>query len=499
MRCTSWILSALSLLALGSCSNSGHGEVLLVVSTDLSLPADLDWLDWSVTRISDSTKITQGSLPLDAFNTLPATLAIVSGAEGAESVLVKLDGRSGGSGGALRVHREAQLTIPDAGVKMLRMPLNWLCSDANLKTACADGLTCQAGSCVNSRVTTALPDYVPIDKSKCFDVRACTLEAWPWREAPPTIDPTNGDCIMAADALFGPKLSVNVALVINTPLVGNAGVCAANGDTSTGAKGDCFVPLNQDDTPDGWRFEQNAQGQTVVRLPPAVCDASASGPVKKVAVSPSRTSDCPVKSESNPLCDAPAVCVASPDICPPTFPSDGWAGYSCSGSAQPTDADLHLPSVAFCWLADTDPAVGPVVTKHFCCETGQVPAPVKDPLLIDDMSGGSTIKLAAPAGDNPGGWYTASDDTAASLSPPRAGSLFTYQSIEPAFTATNGPPISSAACFSMSHGFTGYFALEGFNWVQFPICREKTKRNRSVSARGLKVGAQFRQISGYQT
>ncbi|MEO7038173.1 MAG: hypothetical protein ABI548_29665 [Polyangiaceae bacterium] len=465
---TRCLLAFLCAAALASCSGNDKGEVVVVVTTDMSLPTDLNWLDWSVAPVSNPEHIEQDSLPLDRFDTLPATLAIVSGGHGAESVLVKLDGRTGGNGGPVRVHREALLTIPDHGVKMLHMPLNWLCSDATLKAPCSDGFTCQAGQCVSSHITLPLPDYVPFDKSSCFDVRACTPVSG-WTRALPMIDPTSGDCIMDPITLTE-TTAVNVALVVNTALVGNAGVCAATGDSSTGAEGDCFVPLNQDDTPDGWRLESNAQGQEVVRLPSTVCQASTHGSVKAVAVTP--TGDCRVKSQGNPLCSTPSVCLASSahsaddrpvhTICPSTFPADSWAGYSCSGSTQPTQADL--PGLVSCYIADGDPVVVPVARGHFCCTTGQ--APSKDPLLIDDMSGGPTIKLAPPSGADPGAWFTASGDTSSPLSPPQTPqTLFTYQPIVPAVTPTGGPTIRSAACFGMSKGFTGYVALEGFNFA----------------------------------
>jgi hypothetical protein len=448
------IVSASSWWLLASCAKQESGEVIVVVSTDMALPSDMDWLDWSVTRPAHPELAPeQGSFPLSAFDALPATLAIVADV-GEESVLVSLDGRFGGEGGALRVHREAQLTVPATGQKMLKMSLNWLCSDANQAMPCELGMTCQAGQCVSSQISGPLADYVAPEKSPCFDVLTCTLVGSAWRASPPDVD-VDGRCIMDANTI--PTGPLSVALIVDTAAVGNAGVCAANmgGPTApeSPASGLCFVPINQDNSPDGWQLAKDAQGRTVIRLPAAVCDASS---VQRVAMT---RAGCPPKTSEHPLCSAPSLCVDSPSSCPKTFP-DSWSGYSCSGIARPSAAN---PELTYCPVADSDPEVGPVVRGHVCCTAGQ--APGTDALLIDDMSGGPLIKLPHPSDESAGNWFTASDDLESPLSPPQQPeTLFTYRAVSPPATPDGGPTISSAACFEMSQGFSGDYALEGFSF-----------------------------------
>jgi hypothetical protein len=55
-----------------------RGEIMLVVTTDLVVPTDLDWLDWSVTIDGDETPYQNGTTNLRESG-LPATLGIVSG------------------------------------------------------------------------------------------------------------------------------------------------------------------------------------------------------------------------------------------------------------------------------------------------------------------------------------------------------------------------------------------------------------------------------------
>jgi hypothetical protein len=449
------LLSVLLLFGLASCSSQESGELVVVVSTDMSLPGDMDWLDWSVTRAGHPDE--HGSFALTAFDSLPGTLAIVSGKGDAESVLLRVEGRIGGASGSLRVQREARLTLPSSGQKTLKMPLNWLCSDVNLNATCEPGLTCQAGQCVDSTITEPLADFVPLKSAPCFDTLRCTLNG-PYRsQAIPNIDQTTHDCIIDPVSVQPEPLSV--ALLVNPAVAGNAGVCASNTSDVPSAEdsmpGFCFVPLNRDETPDGWQLVHNAQQQTVIRLPTAVCEAVRLGSVLKVAVT---HNDCPAKTSAHPLCEAESTCIVSSSSCPDTFPSS-WTGYSCSGAAGPAD---HDSSLKYCGISDTDPDLGPVERGHFCCTAGQSAA--ADPLLIDDMSGGPLIKLPHAENQFAGNWFTASDDNTLPISPPQhPQTLFTYRSIPPV-KPDGEPSFSSAACFKMEQGFAGYYALEGFSF-----------------------------------
>ncbi len=434
-----------------ACSDPDRGEVLLVVSTDLALPDDLNWLEWTIVQAGQAPKT--GGIALDRADSLPATLAIVAGNVGSRTVQVHLAAKTGGDHGVVRVERDARFTVPVHGQMMLAMPLSWLCSDVNQPEACAEGTTCDAGSCVSA--DSVLVKDLPSHSATCFDVLGCTLVGRSTKQAP---DLDGEDCVLKPSAVLGSPL--NVALVVNTAKVGNAGVCApaAAGDSSPPNAGSCFVPLT-DQSPGGWDLIENTQGQTVIRLPRALCGPVMGASVASVAVT--AQAGCAAKRSIEPLCRAPSLCVPSSASCPDGFPST-WSGYSCSGGTTPID-DRSL-GLNYCGISGADAVLIPdTVRGHYCCTTKQAPSP--DPLLIDDMSGGPLIKVQVPAGQVAGSWFTASDDAQSPLSPPQAAStLFTYRDVDPAVTPPGGPTISRAACFRMPKGFSGYYALEGFSF-----------------------------------
>jgi hypothetical protein len=88
--------------------------------------------------------------------------------------------------------------------------------------------------------------------------------------------------------------------------------------------------------------------------------------------------------------------------------------------------------------------------------------------LIDDMSLGPQIQVDPPEGAVAGFWFTASDDSNASLYPGYSeygtGELFTYREIDPPVTPDGGPTIERAACVK-SDGFRGWTAMMGFNFA----------------------------------
>ncbi len=449
-------VSALALpiaLCASACSEPDAGEVTLMVSTDLSLPSDLDWLEWSVTPLAHPELAQSSGIVLDRANALPATLAVVAGKRGAETVLVRVSGRTGGERGSLRVTREAQFQLPDHGQQLLSMPLNWLCSDVNLPEPCAEGTTCDAGHCVSSQ-QVSLVDHLPSPSPACFDVLGCTLTGLSIRQTP---DLEDDRCLLEPKAGLGSPL--NVALIVNADQAGNAGVCARASDAegAPASAGNCFVPLAEKSGPGGWDLTTNRRKQTVIQLPRAVCEPLERTTIAGVAVT--QQTGCTSRRSIDWSCAAPSVCVPASASCPSDFPSS-WQGYSCSGVASPKD-DPSL-GLSYCGVSDADPELGATVRGHYCCTQEQ--AASKDPLLIDDMRGGPLIKFPVPPGQIAGSWFTASDDDKLPLSPPQAAnSLFTYRPIDPV-TPAGGPTITRAACFRMDRGFSGYYALEGFSF-----------------------------------
>lgn len=444
-------------LCLGACGQvSAPAEVMLLISTDLAVPTDADTLHVTVTHSGETKAFVDDSFLLrgdaDAAPTdhttryLPGTFALVSSATMRGVVLVHLELRLLG---AVRVQRDAELEIPSEGIKQLPMPLDFLC--ASLAEPCAADTTCQAGLCVDT-AAAALDDYVAAAPSRCFDAKSCFLtgaKITGGNSMVPQIDPVFGCSIKGVVTLDA--VNINVALIANTSAVGNLGFC----DPTLGK---CLVPLEKGPGPGHWRtlFDQNNPSQVVgIGLPEAVCDQALG-----VAVFHS-SSLCPTKSAPAALCQASAsgACIGASGACPPD-----WFSKSCSGSLNPFCGDPPCADEAFCGEVVTDPAIGPTVPGLWCCALGQ-PAQPDGSLLIDDMSSGPMVKLPPKTGELPGVWFTNSDDMNAEFFPPskKQDQLFPYRTIDPSETPMGGPTISHAACLQ-SGGFTGNYALEGFDF-----------------------------------
>jgi hypothetical protein len=429
-----------ALCALG-CTDS-RGEVMVVVTTDLSLPGDLDRLLWRVYR--DGSVASSGEVPLTSFDSLPATLSIAGSQE--QSVRVEVEGLRDGKS---RVRRSAAFELPDEGVKELRLPLNFLCSDALGDQSCGTGATCQAGRCVpEAQDSRDFLPFTPPPSGTCFDAAACIVGNS--TSAPtPMLDRDSGDCVLTGSSLSGDG-NVNAAIVVDTSVVGNYGVC--------GAAASCVVPLEQG-KPEGWELKlDDRQRLLSIRLPEVICKELGHSVLrlqtKKVSA------DCPMKEPDVPLCDAPSGCIAVDDIeCP-----EHWDSWTCTGAAQPVDPEKDF---RYCGQIDLDPSKLPFVPGHWCCAPAE-PAPPydRDPLLLDDMKGGSQVKIEVPSGFTAGGWYSETDDTRYPISPPPSPALFTYRESDlPPERPEGAPDLSSAACLTSKTGYEGTFALAGFNYL----------------------------------
>jgi len=435
--------------------NLPDGQLVVVVTTDLALPTDMDWIEWSVTPLRTPRR--SGSVELRQFDSLPGTLSILAGSVEAEHVLLRIEGHTGGENGPLRVFREARLKMPRSGeTKMLPMPLNWACSLEDRALDCDTDLDCEPGECVGAPGAATLANYAPLEPAPCFDVLGCTLNTTTFAQPTPSIDSTTGYCIVEVPPAW--ISSMSVALMINPEFGGNAGVCAPNSmaDASSEdrAAGNCFVPVDKGASPLGWQVTKLPSHRTVLQLPPSVCHAFSAHRVLKVVLT---VNDCPAKTIAQPLCAADSVCVSADQSCPSGL-DDSWKGYSCSGVETPTEKGRGLK---YCGISDNDPLTGRLALGHFCCTTG--PSASKDPLLIDDMSGGPLIKLPPPPGQFPASWFTASEDDV-SISPPnQPKTFFSYRSIDPV-RPKGEPSFDRAACLKMPQGFPGSYALEGFSF-----------------------------------
>src|ERR1017187_4448228 len=213
------ILGRLWPLVFASCSTAKTrvpGEVVVLVTSDMAVPEDIDTLTWSVTVVGDEAPFKLDSVDLKG-KPLPQTLAIVSDHAATGSVRIALDASRAGTP---RVHREALVTLPsDSEVKRLTMPLDWLCTrDANPSLACGAGQTCVAGRCVPS--AAEIVPYTPPDAGACFNVGTCFAQVIGVFVA--NDDPVTGKCVVPNQS-FPPD--VNVALEVATSQTGNYGVC----------------------------------------------------------------------------------------------------------------------------------------------------------------------------------------------------------------------------------------------------------------------------------
>jgi len=431
---------SLVLAALGTaaCGDS-RGEVMIVFTTDLSIPGDLDRLVWRVTR--DGAAVSEGAVALTSFDSLPATLSL-AGSPG-RSVRIEAEGLRDAK---VRVRRSASFELPAEGTKQVELPLTFLCSDARGEKSCGTGATCQAGRCV-AEAQAELEEFTP-PSGACFDAEACIVQN-SLQSPTPMLDRNSGECVIIGGSLSGDG-NVNVAIVVDTSVVGNYGVC--------GASASCVVPLEHGG-PEGWDWvrDETEQRLLAIRLPSVICEEVGRSVLRLQTAKVS--GDCPRKQRDQPLCAAQSGCIPAEIGCP-----DDWESWSCTGSAQPVDTEDR--GFRYCGQIHLDPSDSPFVAGHWCCAP-TAPAPVeRDPLLLDDMSGGSQIKVEVPDGFAAGAWYSETDDTRYPISPPPYPALFTYRERDlPRDRPEGAPELDRAACLTSKTGYEGTFALAGFNYL----------------------------------
>ena len=121
-RWSTVVLMAGALIMTGSCAREpAPGEVMLLVSTDLSTATDVDTLRVTVTRNGQSDTdqcfwlrdLPPGTTPVCAAASLPGTIALVSNDEKSGQAHVHLELRRGGANGTVLVQRDAELQIPN--------------------------------------------------------------------------------------------------------------------------------------------------------------------------------------------------------------------------------------------------------------------------------------------------------------------------------------------------------------------------------------------------
>lgn len=301
-RLAGWLLGAGTLVACGG-DPEAEGQLVLAISTDMSIDADLDQVDVIVQRADGKAFVQPVNLYPSAGGLFtPGTFVIAAGEREGESVRVSLAARKNDS---MRVVRELTTTLPRRRTAVVPMPLQWLCegevdpaSNANPRSSCQQSdaaETCNLGTCTDSAVdSSTLETYDPAtffngyqstqDAARagaCFDVRQC-FEGGTRMEVdldectfdrPPKMEPLNVGLVVSGDGFCNPRSGV------------------------------CHIPLDESKAL-GWVVEKKK-----VRLPEGVCNRLRDGRVLAVVA----TDLCPTKGTYTPICG---------DSLGPTGPSD---------------------------------------------------------------------------------------------------------------------------------------------------------------------------------
>ena len=144
--------TGLALALMCSCNKST--EVLVVVSTDLVMPAEADALQLDVTRVSDGVPIFSQTYPLTSPDSLPASLDL-HGSKSAPTFALRAQLLHHG---VSIVERRVVMPFDPGRALELRVPLERSC----IASACSGDTTCVGGQCVPVTVKPAdLPSIGP--------------------------------------------------------------------------------------------------------------------------------------------------------------------------------------------------------------------------------------------------------------------------------------------------------------------------------------------------
>ena len=429
-------------------SEQKPGIITVAVTTDMSVPTDFDRLSWTITQEGGEVILKRGAVTLSDWKQLPIDLVTVSTTDTRDPVRFQLDARRGGERGRLIYRRNVDLQVPVSGETRLTISIDWMCTEDFSPSPCKTGRVCRAGDCVApSLISPSVESKHPANGvARCFDVQRCfasgVVSTVPYR------DPATGQCVLAQYNALLNNGRANLALIVNTAKVGNYGVCGPAGNH-------CLIPL-AGAGPNAWHIIKENDKVTGIRLPSHACSDKLLG----VAMAPA-ISGCPIKSESMPICPAPDTCIEADEVCPASLP-DAFVGYSCSGTASP---QMIRKDLIGCWVSAEekgDKTKRTALTGRWCCSTGEQPS--RDPLLIDDMTGGNQVKLIPPEGYVDGFWWTATDAAEGTITPSPHPRLFMYRSIHPKVPIDTNRNIERAACLKSS-GFAGTDAKMGFGFI----------------------------------
>jgi hypothetical protein len=285
-RCLGSLGLLLGFFSVG-CGDKQAGEIMMGISTNMSLPKDVSAIRIQV--IAHGEHIHDNVYPVgpgDGRQKLPGSLAVIHGEDETMPVTMKVIALQGPERTA-RIVAKAISTVPVERIAQLNLPVDWLCDetakstgdlvDPDYESTCGDGKTCTAGACVENKIDeTTLGDYDPGNlfgggtgdgDGTCFDTQPCFADS-------------TSAAVSLSDCTFdAPAGSLNVAVQTE-----GDGICGSSG---------CLVPLDQSDKGAGW---SSSGGK--VHLPTKVCELLQNGKAVGVSVSTA----CATKTFATPTC-----------------------------------------------------------------------------------------------------------------------------------------------------------------------------------------------------
>lgn len=303
------LLALCAAVSAGGCTGS-KGQIMFAFQTDMSVPKDIDAIRILVTLEGEVKYDQTFGKDADEEIRLPATLGFLTPDDPSKPLSLRVIATRGGEERPV-VLREAVTTVPEGRTATMQVPIQFLCygsaeverdeqgqakRDAQgrvlVKSNCAEGQTCVAGSCAPAAVKSEeLPDYEPAEvfgggsgngDGLCFDTVACFQSSASAELDVAGFVASNGEVCKAA--IPGGNADINVAL-----LTQGGGIC---GDTA------CFVPLDSGSDA-GFRVEGAS-----LTLPPAVCARAAEGTLLGLAVTAAGEGTCQQKGAGLPPCGA---------------------------------------------------------------------------------------------------------------------------------------------------------------------------------------------------
>jgi hypothetical protein len=264
------VLLALGLLApaVPSCKDNPPTAIVLAISTEASIPKEIDSISLEVGRDSTTTFARSYAVdPATGQAHIPGSLTFSLHPDEDASVPIRITMKANQKGQQVSL-RSATMSFIEGKSKLLRMELRFSCLD--FPQACADGETCLGGKCQRDLVDSSkLPDapdetqkiFPNTSEGGCFDARDEKCAAG-LTEIPDRAAFLKADCVLD---------------------VGNtADFARLNVFALWSAQSDQGHPLVLDSDPlEGWTLAPNST--SAFQLAGGLCQQVASGQIRRVA------------------------------------------------------------------------------------------------------------------------------------------------------------------------------------------------------------------------